>query len=301
VSEEYEKYAAIAHLPYKQRIGLEPIPTPLRFGEIDQDTRLDLWDAIDAWLNVDCTYTEYRGWSYSDEFRMTCIFYYRDYKKINITIARHQLDDGPAGFIRELREEIFFGSPANVAQLVEYLLRSRMLDGAKELLKDALTKENRPYFVHDYGDLPTIFPKNTQEEHDALVENFEAFAEEIFRGAKEHMRKASEALSKSLYGDTIREAIHAVESAAKLIAGKEEGTLYDALKAVRKALHPQLEQSIRNLYNFANGEEGIRHALGKSEQPNVSQEEAILVFSTCAAIVGFLIRSFPEKALVSAL
>ena len=92
--------------------------------------------------------------------------------------------------------------------------------------------------------------------------------------------------------DAIREAIHAVESAAIFVTGKQKATLGNALDLIQKAssIHSTMKSAFEKLYDYTNAEKGIRHALLESENERVGCEEALFIFSACTAFVGYLIR-----------
>jgi hypothetical protein len=101
--------------------------------------------------------------------------------------------------------------------------------------------------------------------------------------------------------DAIRESIHAVESAAKLISASDKGTLPDALKVLQRqhGLHPALKEAFVRLYSYTSDEKGIRHALLESDNKDVGVDEALFMFSACTTFVSYLARKFPEKNLAS--
>ncbi len=73
--------------------------------------------------------------------------------------------------------------------------------------------------------------------------------------------------------------------------------LPDALKLLEKenGLHPALKEGFIRLYGYTSDEKGIRHALLESDNKDVGVDEALFMFSACAAFVSFLARKFPER------
>lgn len=114
-----------------------------------------------------------------------------------------------------------------------------------------------------------------------------------FAGARSHISKAIDKFSqrpKADYPNTIKEAISAVESAAKVISGNEKGTLIDALKQLEKQnpMHPQFKTALQNLYNYTSSEGAIRHALLEGTA-NVSEADAHFMLVTCSAFINYLV------------
>ncbi len=114
---------------------------------------------------------------------------------------------------------------------------------------------------------------------------------EKFSGARRHIEDALEKLSQRPTPDfrnAIKEAISAVESAARVVTGKEKATLSDALKVLEKKgkLHPALKRAWEKLYGYTCDEGGIRHAM--VEEPNIDFATAKYMVVSCAAFVNFL-------------
>jgi len=105
-------------------------------------------------------------------------------------------------------------------------------------------------------------------------------------GVNHHIEKALGCLGYKNpdFGGAIRESIHAVESIAKEITGKEKSlnALTQGLK-----LHPDLTTALNELYNWTS-KDGIRH--GKSGKPlSVNQDTARFMLVTCSAFVNYII------------
>ena len=110
-----------------------------------------------------------------------------------------------------------------------------------------------------------------------------------FGGALEHLETSIQLLGKRPEPDhrnAIKEAISAVESAAKRISGVESGGLGAALKKLTD-LHPALKEGFLKLYGYSSDEGGIRHAI--LEEAKVGFDEAKFMLVACSAFVNFLI------------
>lgn len=117
-----------------------------------------------------------------------------------------------------------------------------------------------------------------------------------YKGARSHLEKSLGFLSdreKPDYKNSIKESISAVESICKIIVGKGNATLGDALKILesKNGLKGQLKSGFEKLYNYTNDKGGIRHAEGLFES-NVSFEEAKFMLVSCCAFVNYLIAEY---------
>jgi hypothetical protein len=114
-----------------------------------------------------------------------------------------------------------------------------------------------------------------------------------FAGAREHMQAAVRLFSKKPdpdYRNSIKEAVSAIESVARVITGNAKATLGDALKKIgeRMPIHPALRDAMAKLYGYASDEGGIRHAL--LEESNIDEAEAKFMIVACSAFVNFCVQ-----------
>jgi hypothetical protein len=131
-------------------------------------------------------------------------------------------------------------------------------------------------------------------ENIAVIECAISASVEGYQTASEHMKKAWDLFNLRPEPDTensVKEAISAVESAAKVAADDDNATLGDVIKKMN--LHPSLGLGISKLYGYCNDEPGIRH--GKQSAPDVSLHEAELMLTICAGLVVFLSQMKPTS------
>lgn len=120
---------------------------------------------------------------------------------------------------------------------------------------------------------------------------------ERFVSARKHILSALDKLSQKPAPDlrnAIKEAISAVESAARIVTGNHKATLGDALKALEKngKLHATLKDAWLKLYGYTSDEHGLRHAM--TEDPRIDFPTAKYMVVSCAAFVN-LLSAAPEK------
>lgn len=114
---------------------------------------------------------------------------------------------------------------------------------------------------------------------------------EPFAGARKHIKNALEKLSQKPEPDlrnAIKEAISAVESAARIVTGKEKAVLSDALKVLEQKgkLHTALRKAWEHLYGYTSDEGGIRHAM--LHEPDLDFALTKYMVVSCAAFVNLL-------------
>lgn len=99
------------------------------------------------------------------------------------------------------------------------------------------------------------------------------------------------------YRNAVKEAISAVEAAAKIVTGDKGATLGAALKVIEKnhGMHGALKTGFSQIYGYTSGSDGIRHAL-TDEAREVSEAEARMMIVSCSAFVNYLISLAPNEA-----
>jgi hypothetical protein len=121
-----------------------------------------------------------------------------------------------------------------------------------------------------------------------------------FSGARAHIRAAVTLFGhrgSPDYRNVIREAISAVESAAKVVSQNEKADLAAAIKSIEKAhgMHPAFKDAITKLYGWTSDENGIRHALLEASAA-VDEADAHFMLVACAAFVNYLVSKYGSAA-----
>ena len=105
------------------------------------------------------------------------------------------------------------------------------------------------------------------------------------------------------YGHAAKEAISAVETLCRMIVGKPNITLGDALKEIGRSgkpeVHGALLSSFSNLYGYASDKGLVRHGAKPGDLSDVTLEEAQLVLVTSSAIVSFLIARADSEGMLA--
>ncbi len=139
--------------------------------------------------------------------------------------------------------------------------------------------------VHTEGATPLpsqLRPRKLSTEQAALERAF-------FRDARAHQRAAAEFLARGDKASSVRESIHAIESAARSLA--PSGSLEDALQELEaKAYgHPALKSGFLALCRLTSDEKGGRHPLLDTGTAKADDSDALLIIGVCAAFVSYLI------------
>ena len=94
------------------------------------------------------------------------------------------------------------------------------------------------------------------------------------------------------YRNSIKESVSAVESICRIVLEDQNITLGKALDRIEKKGNVKIQRALRDafdhLYGFTSGSEGIRHAMGLLEDPNLNLEEAQFMLVSCSAFVNYL-------------
>jgi hypothetical protein len=115
-----------------------------------------------------------------------------------------------------------------------------------------------------------------------------------YLGVREHIATAAAALSKRPEPDIrncVKEAILAVESAAKATTGITSGAFEPAFKEFEKRfgkLHPAMSAAVRSLYGYGSDEQGIRHAI-LDDADRLDAADARFMLVACSAFANYLV------------
>ena len=269
---------------FSQSQGLQPLPQPLKLGELNGEARMDFWNAfyrvdqehLIEWRPGDSIWLEVVQRAHSDYFR-------------------EPLDEFSID-----REVIYFryrfyllGKPYSaVFDLLLFLMRHP--DCPETFKKDiefAFTS-NRLAYVLDVTDRATIYPASTPEEGKAIIDAIRQLNDHGLNGARNHLVEAATFINQGHWAKSVHESISAVESVARRIA-PGTNTLGAALNRLRRnglLEHQALEQGLDKLYGYTSDEQGVRHSLLDQDQSNVRQDEAVFMLGACASFASYLWR-----------
>lgn len=276
-------------MTFSERFGYVPVKTALQINGMDTPLRNSIWNILSGfiWSN----WQSY-AWSkpgsrhYEHSFALFRIAVWGSFLKRPIDSAPEEWQF----FLIDLREW-YFGVPWHlVYDFVEFLLKNviQAKPQAKqivEVLNKVLENERSAYRVVDWQ-----LARITDQQELTAIE--EAIAKGgPFDAASKHLVRSLSLLADRKtpdFGNSIKEAISAVEAAANILLGRT-GTLADALKELQRreiGLHKALIDGFIKIYGYTSDADGIRHAL--LEESNLNFDDAKFMLVACSAFVNYL-------------
>jgi hypothetical protein len=272
--------------------GKARFPAVLEWGQVDQRIRAALWNAMyisfDKHLEYD-SFADHKDHSlreplYSIMFRE---FVHRRHQFVH----DYEVNFYKSDFLKEWSNFFKNSDYVDLFDFVTFIVRDP--DCPKVLIRDFAESLDKPFSPYRLSvDAKTIFPAVEEQQTDALLRDIgEAFSSP-FSGSKSHIQTALQSLGDGDYRATVRESIHAVESAVRDFTGDPSAVLSKALKTLVGDLgvHRALSEAFDKLYAYSSDEKGIRHALVFGDNEKVGLDEAVFFVSSCTAFVGYLSR-----------
>ena len=276
-------------LTFEQAEGVAPIPSQLALRELSRQLRSRLWAIIYGLLN------EHKGhndFGYGRSFvGGTFAAILRDYWILHEFNFADEYTNDFSFWERKLGDIFKMSSYATVLGFLQFVLRHRNCPHRfSQAIDTALRYCKAAYFVS--GD--TILPAATDQDKYVVETALESAKSAGYSGARVHLVRAGEALAQGAWADSVRESIHAVESVTRIISS-EGTTLSSALVVLQKKgrMNPNLKRAMNALYDYTSDQHGIRHAL-IFDEADVSENDALYMFSVCSAFVTYSIRTMRE-------
>ncbi len=271
-------------LTFEQAEGLAPLPSQLKLGELSGQLRALLWRVIYGSIDAEKVNSNYGGGPYLGSDWKALLY---DYETLHRHRPADEVSSKVADHLTTLKLLVFERPYAEVLGFVQFVAQ-RCRKPLREDLAVALEHARAAYRLHSDG---TVLPFASEEEGAALLTALEAVNGAAFKGPRAHLLNAAAAATSGSYAECVRESIHAVEAAARILEPSAD-TLGPALKKLGKAayIHPALERGFLSLYGYTSDEGGVRHALLDADRPNVDEADAIYMLGSCAAFVTYLVR-----------
>lgn len=267
-------------MSFSERMGLKPARSMLQIDDIDQPLRVALYNLLygitsGSWYRRDGN----EGTGYVTSKIVWTEFFRKPIDSFN---------EYPAYFADELKVFVDRRPWYEVYDLLEFCAVNSYEPFNEETANWVLERDMSGYRVRAGKVVPITDAVELEAIDEALT------VDDDFRGAREHIREALAKLARRPSPDlrnSITEAISAVESAARIVTGKQKATLADALKTLEKSghVHPALKEAWVKLYGYTSDEQGLRHAM--TEDPNIDFSTAKYMVVTCSAFVNLLSAS----------
>ena len=280
------------HYTFLQRYGYEPLPKPMRTGEISGDLRREVWDDIYDFLKQNSLRGPTIQCFTGNASNLLVTVFGKFHKK-----PKSQINYDFKATYNFCELIITAGKAHDTINFIEIMVNERGSDGFAPRIRRLFEKHSAPYYL-DTSKKPYWFVQSaSREQGESTEQAIESLHENKMNGAATHLREAAKHMNAEQYADSIVDSIHAVESVACTIC-PESKTLGAALKSLGKAgilKHPALKQAFEKLYGYTNDEQGIRHALTEQDAPDVGLDEAIFMFGACASFAAYLAQKHRQQ------
>lgn len=261
---------------FSRRNGNVQVQQSLKPDEISIDLRNSLWNIVVEWSN-------------NVDLETICVAFWRDFFKLPTDEIPYNRgydyrDYRPAW--DQIKKKFMSGEWYEVYDIVEFILS---LEPYNRHLTNALDRVLKQELAA-YSLLDNQFIQITDEvEIQALEESLQLSGK--FAPVASHIQASLHLLSNRTnpdYRNSIKEAISAVESISKIITGKSNATLDEALTALDRQhkLHGALKKGYLALYGYTSDADGIRHGL--LEENSLTQADAKYFLISCSCFVNYL-------------
>lgn len=272
-------------LPFSQRYGLAPTPTPLFLKDISKELWRDLFNT----LQLSCQKSMQQAELASDIWMH---FFHEPISEIprsqftgNVSIA--ELIEGRRITFESEQERGSYVLDCRIYDLIEFVYASQH----SHSIRESLQKDVNQDFKRDFASVQMIDGLVTPISDEEQSRAIEAAMQGPLENVNSQVRTALALLAdreNPNYRDSVKNSISAVESLCKHIVGDSKATLEDALKTIEATampIHPALKEAFRKLYAYAG--DVARHGLMGSD--NLDVEDARHMLVTCSAFINYLV------------
>ena len=269
-------------LTFSQRNGYESLPKRLGLEEIPDIARKRLWNVVYRY-----TLRQMDEWGrWCDLERWKEIFEHLSLEHYGLTLEESDRDDIHTQISR-CKESLETEPFHKVLDLVERIMRhSRCPDRFRRDVAHVFSQSSLAYSVVQDA-TPTIVPALSEVERHTIAGGLHDMEYAKQSGARAHILRAAECIKKGDWAASVRESIHAVESACQGLTQRDLDGAWKYLER-EESVHPALVSAFKKLYGYASNEKGVRHALAQDGEVSVQREEAAFMLSACAAFCSYL-------------
>lgn len=286
-------------ISFAEAEGKAKFPSILRWGEIDPRLRSALWTPfyffLDQHIEINDPYDIYPDYSFIEPAKSMMLreFVLHQHKFIH----EHEPNFSKVKYVEEWSDFFKTSNYVEIFDFVTFMVRDP--DCPASLISRIAHELDKPFSPYRLSkDAKTIFPAIGESETKAIDRDLKTAFASPFSGSKTHLQSALNALGEGDHLSTVRDSIHAVESAVKDFTGDTGATLSKAIKSLvsENGMHRTLADAFDKLYAYSSDEKGIRHALVFGNNERVGLDEAVFFLSACTAFVGFLGRKKVARA-----
>lgn len=280
-------------LSFSQRMGLTPKEFPLQVESLDDETRMDIWNAF--YQSFDSLKSPAHIWSMGSASRAFCEAVWANFFKNDLS----KLYDS-----RKLVEQIRVCCIADkwytVLDLCEFVIQIQTAESKK------FGKNVNMVFKNDnvtYRVIGTEISPITDDQEIQVIKTAMELPDQL-AGARTHISTALQLLSDREnpdYRNSIKESISSVEAVCMVLVGDESASLGKALKHLEDngiKIHPSLRSGFSSIYGYTSDQGGIRHAMIE-EGTVVTQEDALFMLVSCSAFCHYLQQKGAQAGILS--
>lgn len=278
---------------FADRSGVFPISIDIQKESLDERVRTRIYNEF-------MRYYEEKVMIYEDEELVNFFlkeFYLTDYE------AKKRYSERGTGtriFLSAVRDTIYKDHWANVFTFIEFW-SAVVFSWAAKFPADYHNFESdiNRILKKEFVGYRLIDSRITAITDDVEIKSIEEVLKNPHSEVKIHISKALEKLSDREnpdYKNSIKESISSVEAMARIVTGKEEPTLGQALGELEKRgvqIHPALNKAFKQLYGYTSDGSGIRHS-EKMGGKDSTFEEAKFMLVACSAFNNYLLANTSE-------
>ena len=266
-------------LTFEQAEGLSLLPSQLKRAEVSPELRAVLWNYI---------YGELKRTAERDAYLYVGKPWTAILKQVHVFRDHQNADEFNARFSEaiEAPKKVFTQRPyGDIYGWLQFVLPLKPTPDFAKTIDNILRYCRSPFRVVDAA---VICPIGSDEEAQTITNAFGDLKVAGLTGSKEHLKNAAEALTTGDFAGSVRESIHAVESAVRVL--EPSGEFSKALSKLEQKtnIHGALKKGFLALYGFSSDEQGIRHPLLEKQAPAVDEADAMFMIGACAAFLSYL-------------
>lgn len=272
-------------MKFSERMGLVDVRDVIQVGELDEETRVALWNIIYQYLQVNVIKSADYMWASQPLAR-----------KVWSDLLGGALDvmesTSSSDFLYRVKYKTLEDEYYEALDTVEFFARyGWKVDGTDHLrtrFNTVFTRELVGYRIVGWD----IVPVTDDMEVDAIQAALEDPKSNA--GVKSHLNNALALLADRAnpdYANSIKESISAVESCLRERTGKT--TISAALKEIDKRgkeIHPALSDGWQKIYAYTSDSDGIRH--GSITASEATEALATYFLVTCSSFINYVTKAY---------
>lgn len=224
-------------LSFSQRYGYEPLPAPMKLGELSTDLRTEIWNTIRTMMLQGREYI-ISSYHFSEPYGR---FIERVIGRLH-NVPHDAIDTGYGTVMDQFKAIVFNAEFHTVLDLIEHIANDRHADELHRSEPKRFTIEIRQlfdrhvagYFFNTVAPYQ-FYPRGNEEQGAAIRGALDKLHRSDMDGAVSHLRDAGRHIRRQEWGDSIADSIHAVESVARRIDPGASTNLKPALKSLQRA------------------------------------------------------------------